>query len=331
MSGLVNAGFEPAPPWWGGTLQTVADRIRPPVHDLGAASTDERVLVRLGDASQDALAVRLHRPRIGERPDRPFVVIVHGLGGCIESTYVRGTALGLLWAGYCVARVDLRGVGESTPHCTTLYHGGRSEDIRCVLRAVAQHPGVDGVALVGFSLGGNVTLKLAGEPLEDLPLRAAISVSAPLDLSSGVEHLRRRMFGLYGRFLIRRLKADAAASGLVLTDEERAELAGLRTIAAFDDLITAKHNGWRDAAEYYAANSSAQFLPTVTVAALIIHAMDDPMIPPGPYQSIDWTKLESTTPIRRRITPTGGHVGFHERGNPLPWYVDQMVTFLEAV
>ncbi len=330
MSELVNADFEPAPPWWNGTLQTVADRVRPPSHDLVSVSTEQRVLARMADESGDALALRIHRPRIGGRPDRPLVVIAHGLGGSVQSTYVRATALGLLRAGYPVARVDLRGVGDSSRHCTMLYHGGRSEDLRWVLRTVAREPGTQGVALVGFSLGGNVTLKLAGEPLEGLPLRAAAAVSAPLDLATGVEHLRRRLFGLYERFLVRSLKADTAASGLVLSQEERHALAGLSTITQFDDLITAKHNGWRDAAEYYALNSSAQFLPSAAVPTLVVHALDDPMIPPAPYESIDWAKLETTTPVRRRITARGGHVGFHERGNPLPWYVGQIVTFLEA-
>lgn len=331
MTGIVNAGFTPAPPWLTGTLQTVADRVRPRTHDLAAVSTEQRLVVGMDDGSGDALAVRIHRPRSGARPDRPIVLVVHGLGGSIESTYVRATTLGLLRAGYAVARVDLRGVGDSTEHCRMLYHGGRSQDLRTVLRALADEKDAEGVALVGFSLGGNVTLKLLGEPLEGLPLRAGCAVSAPLDLTTGNEHLSRRMFGLYQRFLVSRLKADSAHSGLALTDAERAAIARVSTLTEFDDLITAKHNGWRDAAEYYVVNSSAQFLPLITVPTLVVHALDDPMIPAGPYRAIDWEQLESTTPVRRAITRTGGHVGFHEHGAPLPWYVGRTVAFLDAV
>ena len=197
---------------------------------------------------------------------------------------------GLLRAGYPVARVDLRGVGDSSEHCQMLYHGGRSEDLRTVLGNLAQQPDVDGVALVGFSLGGNVTLKLLGEPLDGLPIRAGVAVSAPVDLSVGNEHLRRRMFGLYEKFLVHRLKVDSGNSGLALTDDERAAIAQVSTLTEFDDLITAKHNGWRDAAEYYAVNSSAQFLPSITVPTLVVHGLDDPMIPAGPYHAIDWAR-----------------------------------------
>jgi predicted alpha/beta-fold hydrolase len=329
--GIVNAHFAPAPPWLTGNLQTAADRIRPRQHDLGAVSTEQRLLVPMTDGSGDALAVRIHRPRIAPRPDRPLVLVVHGLGGSIESTYVKATTLGLLRAGYAVARVDLRGVGDSSEHCRMLYHGGRSGDLRTVLRSLADEQGADGVGIVGFSLGGNVTLKLLGEPLEGLPVRAGVAVSSPLDLSVGVEHLHHRMLGLYEKFLVGKLKSDSRHSGLALTDEERAAITKVRTLTEFDDLITAKHNGWRDAAEYYAVNSSAQFLPRITVPTLVVHALDDPMIPASPYEAIDWAQLEADTPVRRAITRTGGHVGFHERGAELPWYVGRTVAFLDSV
>lgn len=330
MSDLVNDDFAPAPPWLTGNLQTVADRIRPRSHDLAAVSSERRMLVAMQDGSGDSLAVRLHRPLSAARPDRPIVLVVHGLGGSIDSTYVRATALGLLRAGYSVARIDLRGVGDSSEHCRMLYHGGRTQDLRWVLAELADQPEADGVAAVGFSLGGNVTLKLLGEPLDGLPVRAGVSVSAPLDLGAGVEHLRRRMAGLYQRFLVGRLKADTAASGLVLTEAERQDLARIRTLTQFDDLITAKHNGWRDAAEYYALNSSAQFLPNIEVPTLVVHAIDDPVVPVAPYQAVDWEHLARHTPVRRAVTRTGGHVGFHERGADLPWYVERTVHLLNA-
>lgn len=331
MSRLVNAGFTMARPWVTGNLQTVADRVRPPVYDVEAVGTQERLLVPMRDGSGDALAVRLHRPRLGARPGRPTVLIVHGLGGSIDSTYVRATSVGLLRAGYPVARVDLRGVGDSSPHCRMLYHGGRSEDLRSVLAALAEESGDAGVALMGFSLGGNVTLKLLGEPLDDLPLLAGVAVSAPLDLTVGNEFLSRRMFGLYQKFLVHRLKVDTAASGLVLTAEERAGLDQVATLTDFDNLITARHNGWRDAAQYYEVNSSGQFLPTITVPTLVVHAVDDPMITFAPYEATDWEALESQTPVRRLITAHGGHCGFHAQGLDLPWYVSQAVRHLETV
>ena len=328
---LANERFTPARPWVTGNLQTVADRLRPSTHDLSVVATEERRLFPLDDGSGDALAVRVHRPRVGPRPDRPLVLVVHGMGGTIESTYVRATALGLLRAGYPAARVDLRGAGESIEHTTTLYHGGRTADLRAVLRGLAAEQGSAGLAVVGFSLGGNVALKLLGEPYEGLPIRAGASVCAPLDLAAGVEQIRHRAFGLYERFFVHRLRQDTLASGLTLTPAEAEALARIGSIVEFDDLITAKHNGWRDAAEYYAVNSSAQFLPRIEVPTLVVHALDDPMIPASSYAAIDWSSLERTTPVRRAITAHGGHVGFHERGAELPWYVGRIRRFLDGV
>lgn len=331
MTALVNERFTPALPWVTGNLQTIADRVRPPVRDLAAVSSETRLVVGLDDGTGDALAVRVHRPTGGARGDQPLVLVVHGMGGTIESTYVRGTALGLLRAGYPVARVDLRGVGDSAEHSERLYHGGRTEDLREVLRTLALEDGVKSLAVVGFSLGGNATLKLLGEPLEGLPVVAGASVCAPLDLASGVEHISRRMVGLYERFLVSRLRADTLASRVPLTPEDRAAVGRVASLVEFDDLITAKHNGWRDAAEYYAVNSSAQFLPRISVPTLVVHAADDPMIPVGSYRAIDWARLERETPVRRAITPHGGHVGFHEQGVELPWYVGRIQRFLDAM
>jgi len=253
------------------------------------------------------------------------------MGGTLESTYVRATALGLLRAGYAVSRVDLRGAGESAEHTTTLYHGGRTADLRAVLRGLEREPGVRGLAVVGFSLGGNVTLKLLGEPHEGLAIRAGASVCAPVDLAAGVEQIRHRALGLYERFFVHRLRRDTLASGLRLTPAEVQALARIGSLVEFDDLITAKHNGWADAAQYYALNSSAQFLPRIAVPTLVIHALDDPMIPASSYAAIDWDLLERTTPVRRAITAHGGHVGFHERGADLPWYVGRIRRFLDSV
>ncbi len=328
MSALVNASFTPALPWVNGTLQTIADRVRPPEHDLAGVSTEQRLVVALNDGTGDALAMRIHRPRSGSDPSLPLVLLVHGMGGRIDSTYVRATALGLLRAGHVVARVDLRGVGDSAEHSRLIYHGGRTEDLREVLRALSHEPGVSGLAVVGYSLGGNATLKLLGEPLAGLDIRAGASVCAPLDLSTGVQHLQRRMFGLYQKFLVSRLRADTLESRLELTEAERAAVRSASTLVEFDDLITAKHNGWRDAAEYYAVNSSAQFLPHISVPTLVVHAMDDPMIPASSYAAVDWEALVASTPVRRAITAHGGHVGFHEHGAELPWYVDRIRRFL---
>jgi predicted alpha/beta-fold hydrolase len=122
-----------------------------------------------------------------------------------------------------------------------------------------------------------------------------------------------------------KMRRDATRPTAAVTEPDRAVIGRLKTILEFDDAITAPRHGWRDAAEYYAVNSCLGFLPSITVPTLVVHAMDDPMIPAEPYRAVRWDTLPLIT---RAITAHGGHVGFHGVGSALPWYVDRLATFL---
>ena len=315
----VNASFRQRAPWFGGHLQTIHDRVARPRYDLSSTGRQRRLLVPVSDG--DRLVVQLHEVA----REGPVAVLVHGLGGSAESDYLRSTTLGLIRAGFTVARVDLRGAGLSGEHSRGMYHAGRTEDLRCVLRSLAEF---GPVAPIGFSLGGNLTLKLLGEPLEGVPVVAGASISAPLDLALGTRHLGQTTFGAYEWYLMAKMRRDATRPSSAVTAEERATIARLKTILDFDNTITAPRHGWADAAEYYAVNSSLGFLPKIAVPTLVIHAMDDPMIPAAPYRAVSWHELANVT---RLITPHGGHVGFHAHGGSLPWYVDRIAEFLRGV
>jgi predicted alpha/beta-fold hydrolase len=315
--------------------------VLPRSYDLDALGSTSHGLVGLSDGTGDKVVVAVHRSRPRERagasrpPAAPsLVALVHGLGGSAESSYVVATTAGLLEAGYHVARVDLRGAGRSIEHSSDLYHAGRTEDLRDVLRVLDRLPEADSdgtgpaLAVMGFSLGGNLTIKLLGEPLDGLPVVAGVAVSAPLDLAVGSEHLHHMAWGTYEKFLLRGLRRDALSKPYGLTAQEREGIRRVSRIVEFDDLITARRNGWRDAAEYYAVNSSGQFLPRIRVPTLVIHALDDPMIPDGPYRAVDWEGLARAGYVQRAITGHGGHVGFHERGGRYPWYVGEALRFL---
>jgi len=329
-------------------MQSVRRRIVPRHFALDDVSESRFVLVDMHDGSGDRLVASVHRSyaaRMGEPADQTrtdagpvLVVLIHGLGGSAESEYIRATARGLLRCGFNVARVDLRGAGHSGNHSRGLYHAGRTDDIRDLLRQLvvlpeAQSPqGEPRVAVAGFSLGGNAVLKLLGEPLQGLPVVSGVAVSAPLDLAVGSEHLHHMMFGLYERFVMNGLREDVARPGPEsgLSDDEREVISTAKTVVEFDDAITAPRNGWRDAAEYYAVNSSGQYLPRIRVPVLVVHSLDDPMIPAGPYRSVDWDDVESHGFVRRAFTAHGGHVGFHQRGRVYPWYVAQMIRFFNT-
>ncbi|MFN8126472.1 MAG: alpha/beta fold hydrolase [Candidatus Nanopelagicales bacterium] len=339
----VNADFTPPRGWGSGHLQTVYSRVRPRRRDLVRLASRRDLLVDLDDGTGDRLRVRLLRTRQTPdgRPRRGLVLLVHGLGGSADSDYVRASAAGLLTDGYNCALVDLRSAGLSGATTSEIYHAGKSEDLRCVLRRLAVEPEArdnrDGTArlmVVGFSLGGSVTLKLLGEPLDGLPVVAGVAVSAPLDLVVGSAHLSEAMFGLYERYILHALRRDSlrpdAQGRPKVTEEERAGILRARRLPDFDDVLTAPRHGWRDAQEYYTINSCNRFLAHITVPTLVIHSLDDPMIPASPYQEIDWVALEQRG-VRHLITDKGGHVGFHERGSTSPWYVPRVVDFLDEV
>ncbi len=331
----MNASYQAPVGWRSAHMQTLRSRLRPaPAPRDGLAGT-RHLTVPMQDGTPDELSLVLHTP-VSPAPARPspqLAVLVHGLGGSAESAYMLATAAQLLRAGIAVARLDLRGAGRAGTSSTQMYHAGRTSDVRTVLAALADQPearrrdAAPSVAIMGFSLGGNVTLKLLGEPLDGLPVVAGVSVSAPLDLAVGGEYLHRMAFGVYERAMLRGLRADVARFAGPLTDDERAAINAAGTLAEFDDAFTARQNGWRDAAEYYAVNSSAQYLPQITVPTLVVHALDDPVVPSGPYRSIDWTTLAHETPVRRAITAHGGHVGFHQRDGRAPWYAERAVQF----
>lgn len=305
--------FVPRRGWSNPHLQTTRNRLRrAPVR----LPPPELLLVPAPDTSGDRLSVLLHETG----GSQPMVLLVHGLGGSVESDYIKLTTRGLLDAGFPVGRVELRGAGASGDHASGMYHAGKTADLQAVIGAVDRP-----VVTMGFSLGGNLVIKLLGERAAGVV--AGVAVSAPLDLAVGVEHLHHRAGGMYEWFLLRQLRRESLRPAARYTPEERAAILNARNLVEFDNAITAPRHGWRDAAEYYHVNSSINYLQRVAVELLVVHAKDDPMVPLGPYESVDWEALPTT---RLVLTEHGGHVGFHGR-DQLPWYVSATLEFLRSL
>ena len=193
--------FRPRAPWWGGDLQTVRNAVLRESADL-SPWPGERLSLEAGNG--DRLSAVSHEPD----KDR-LVVLVHGLTGCEDSAYVRASARHFLAAGYGVIRFNLRGAGPSRPHCRAMYHAGRSEDLALVLKMLATRGGMArDLFAVGYSLGGNLLLKYLAEQGDHALLRAAVSVSAPLDLAAASTRLEAYRNRGYHRWLLDRMKAD---------------------------------------------------------------------------------------------------------------------------
>ena len=244
-----------------------------------------------------------------------------------SSTYVDTTASHLLSQGARVLRVNLRGAGPSRPLCRQQYHAGRTEDLRDLLAGLPAEWLDAGLVIGGFSLGGNMLLKFLAEYGPRTPgLRAAFSVSAPIDLARSSARILEPRNRFYHRHLLRGMIDEALRAGDDNTASELRILDEVRTIIEFDERLVAPRNGFASAADYYARCSAIRFLPGIRVPTWVIHALDDPWIPGEMYTSFAWRDNPMLTPL---LSPGGGHVGFHTSGTRVPWH-DQCVARLVA-
>jgi predicted alpha/beta-fold hydrolase len=318
--------FLARPPWWGGDLQTIRNYLRKPAIALDPYPA-ERLEFPMQDGSDDVLVATLNRPPTTEDP-RPLVVLIHGLTGCETSTYMQASARHLLERGHPVLRLNLRGTGPSRPRCRLQYHAGRTEDLRAVVGSMDGRLAAKGIVIVGFSLGANMLLKYLGEQGRRAPLIGAASVSAPIDLKATQLRLMQRRNRRYHDHLLARMKMEIAAPDSVLSDLERAALATISSVYEFDDRIVAPRNDFANADDYYARCSAKNFLAEIRVPTLLIHALNDPWIPPHAYLAFDWNSNPRLTALLPR---GGGHVGFHGFGSAVPWHDRCIARFIDRL
>jgi uncharacterized protein len=302
--------FRERAPWFGADLQTLRNFIVGAPPDLPGG---ERLLLKLEDG--DRLAARLDRP--SGAITRPLVVLVHGCAGSEASGTVVASMRHLVGQGWPVLRLNLRGTQPSLPTAPGHYHAGRTGDLADALRALPAHLAQNGIVLVGQSLGGNLVLKFLGEGGHGLPVLAAVTVSAPIDLSATCAKMLKRRNFFYERFMLHWMQHEALAPGAAVSAAERAAIAAARNVYEFDDRFIAPRFGYRDAEDYYETNAAKHFLAGIARPTLILHALDDPWVPGACYTAIDWPRLPM---IEAVLSPGGGHIGFHGRGSHVPWH-----------
>ncbi|MEM9628454.1 MAG: alpha/beta fold hydrolase [Pseudomonadota bacterium] len=312
-------GFSPRRPWWGGDLQTLRNYALQARHAL-PGQHGERLIVPLEDGSGDHMVMTIDRPSGGG--NRPLVMLVHGISGSESSCYMTVATAFFLARGYPVLRVNLRGAGLSRPFCRRQYHAGCSEDLATVIDALDPELTRHGIMPIGFSLGGNVLLKLLGTLGRHLPIVKAAAVSAPIDLAQSSSSLMRWRNFAYHRFILTRLKRQCTAAGAELSKTERQAILGARSLWQLDDRFTAPRNGYDSAVDYYRDNAAKGFLGAIRQPTMLIHAKDDPFVPVSPYFQQRW----GNHPNLKVLLPTsGGHLGFHD---PLGlWHLRQIDDF----
>jgi uncharacterized protein len=265
------------------------------------------------------------------------LILVHGLEGSSEAGYARSLAQAALEAGCITHRFNMRSCG-GTEHVSgrTLYHSGQTGDLLAFITQISRQqlpataPGVP-IFLAGFSLGGNVVLKLAGELESSAPnhIAGVMATSTPIDLAACVRQLDMPSNFIYARRFVARLKErvrakERLAPGLF-------DLSGLdlvRNIYEFDDRFTAQAFGFGSADSYYATQSSNQFLDRIRVPTLLVQAKDDPLIPFGVY---DHPAFSTNPHLRLLAVEHGGHLGFISKTKPRFWLDEVLVNWLLEV
>lgn len=297
-------------------LQTIAGHLwkRPP---------DDAVPVerRLFQTEPDVqVLVESQRPAAGGAAGE--LVLVHGLEGSGKSGCVRGMAAAALREGFAVHRFHMRTCGGTERLCSTLYHAGLTGDLLAVLRQF-QAEGRAPAFLVGFSLGGNVALKLAGELGESAPALVAgvAAISAPIDLEASARRIGEPRNRLYERRFVRRMRARLCATGRY----GPADFAGLRTLWAIDDRITAPSFAFGGAANYYKMQSAIRYLAGIRVPVLLIQAKDDTFIP---FDAFDSPAVRCNPWIRLLSPEHGGHLGFLSRGERRFWAEETVLRWI---
>jgi uncharacterized protein len=267
---------------------------------------------RIFDAAPDArLLAKCHwQP---SRREHPTLLLLHGLEGSADAHYMRGIADKAFSAGFNVVRLNQRNCGGTDHLSVGVYNSGLTSDPAAVIRELVQADGLESLAVAGYSLGGNLALKLAGELGDAAPrqVKAFAAVSPTLDLTACIDALERRENWLYQQNFLVSLKRRIRRKARLYPSHYRTDpLRRVRSVRQFDDAYTAPMSGYRDAADYYYRASSLRVAGAIHVPTLIITAEDDPFIPVEPFRD---PAVLGNPSIRLVVTRHGGHCGFVAR------------------
>jgi predicted alpha/beta-fold hydrolase len=286
----------------GGHLQTILGCYFFHQH-VEYAATKHRLTLSDGDQ----LVVHDDRPTKWQ-PNDPVALLVHGLGGSHQSGYMQRCASKLNAHGVRVFRMDLRGCGAGMGLAKQLCHAGRSEDVGAVLADINQRCVHSPTTVIGFSMGANMVLKLAGEWEGNHPenVVGVMAVAPPVDLGLTCNNVQKVLRGFYDRSFVQGLRRYIAQRQLSNPEVATPPFpASIRRIREFDAQVTAPLSGFRDADDYYARASSGPFLSRISIPTLIVAAQDDPIVPIATVQD-----ASVSSAVRLIVANSGGHLGY---------------------
>jgi predicted alpha/beta-fold hydrolase len=267
------------------------------------------------------------------RDEHPTLVLWHGMEGSTASGYMLITADKAFRAGFNVIRVNFRNCGGTETLSPRIYHGGLTDDLRVVIDELIGRDHLSKLFIAGFSLGGNMVLKLAGEYGENPPqeIKGVCVVSPSIDMRAGCDLLMKRRNWIYQRDFLRRLKNRIRIKARLFPDlYDASALHDIRTVEQFDNSYVAPAFDFENADDYYRQASSLPYIGRIRIPVLIIHAEDDPFVPFAPLRD---PSVTSNPYVLLLATKRGGHVAFlsASSGEDRFWAENRLVEFFSLI
>ncbi len=314
---IVSSKYEPSLLFRSAHISTIySAKLRPSPNLI-----QERERVQLPDG--DFLDIDWSFP---ENPSQKVAILLHGLEGNAQRTYIKGQAKVLYEWGWNVAAVNFRGCSGEPNLSYQSYNAGKTDDLEAVINLILEKNKFTEIALVGFSLGGNLLLKYLGE-LKSVPIeiKKAVSISTPLSLKGSLESLSQFENWVYRNSFLTNLrkkyktKMKDFPEKMTISDYKK-----ITSLLEFDNVYTAPAHGFKDAFDYYEKNSSLQFLPNIKIPIYILNAENDSFLSSECYPIDLALKMKN---LHLEIPRYGGHVGFHKT-NKLYYSEAQTLKFL---
>jgi predicted alpha/beta-fold hydrolase len=323
----VSSEYVPVARWAGGHKMTVYAWARP----RRFPDLPDPVERHFNVADESCVMARCHWHE--DPPSHPTLILLHGLEGSSDAHYMCGIAAKAWARGYNILRLNQRNCGGTEHLSRGLYHSGLTADPLYVLRELIERDRLQRISFAGYSLGGNVALKLAGELGDAAPaeLKAVCAVSPVLELEACVRAIERRQNIVYELNFVRNLKGRMRRKAAAFPqDWDLTRLRRIWSIRAFDEHYTAPHHGFAGATDYYHRASAMRVIDRVRIPALIITAADDPFVPPEPFYD---EKIRNNPQITTLVTAHGGHCGFVAEANGYDgyWAEQKIVDFVDQL
>jgi uncharacterized protein len=236
-----------------------------------------------------------------------LVVIQHGLEGNADRPYVRGMAKAFFENGFDVLSWSYRGCGNEVNRQARFYHSGATDDLHTVIEHAVKKDQYRDIFLVGFSLGGNMTLKYLGERQVLPQIKKAVVFSVPLDLEASCRKISTPSNRIYAQRFLKSLKNKVREKSKIMQGLDASKLDAIKSILEFDDVYTAPIHGYKGAIDYYTRCSSIHFLNDIQIPTLIVNTKNDPFLSPECYPV---KQLEGHPYVKLETPERGGHVGF---------------------